>query len=414
VQSFIEPPTAAAFLETLAGHDRPLTRATAGEATLPGIALLDTAFQDTAVQHTAVQHTAVQDTAVQDTAVQDTAVQHTAVQHTAVQHNAVQDTAVDGVFRETALLEPVSSLESKSFGFRSVGDAGPLMGGMPAGYALRPFGQAALRRFSLSPLASYSSIAPSRAEPVEPSSPGEIVTGSIPKEPEPVYPLGPPAPEQAGDELAIPLPVPRPADVPAAPAEIPIPESPRRVETASPAPEPDSRNFVQKLFGFQPSGEQSLAYAPPPAREETSSGQRSLLPSLFGSRTRPAPGTALYDISARKVYLPNGETLEAHSGLGDKKDDPRHVSVRMHGPTPPHVYDLTERERPFHGVAALRLNPVGGSGAIHGRVGLLAHSYLLGPGGDSNGCVSVKDYDRFLQAYRRGEIRRLVVVASAS
>jgi hypothetical protein len=86
----------------------------------------------------------------------------------------------------------------------------------------------------------------------------------------------------------------------------------------------------------------------------------------------------------------------------------------MRGATPPHVYDLTEREQLFHGVEALRLTPVGGSGAIHGRVGLLAHHYLLGPGGDSNGCLSVKDYDRFLQAYRRGEIRRLVVVASAS
>ena len=61
-------------------------------------------------------------------------------------------------------------------------------------------------------------------------------------------------------------------------------------------------------------------------------------------------------------------------------------------------------------MAALRLNPVGGSGAVHGRAGLLAHTFMLGPRGDSNGCVSFRDYNRFLQAYLRGEVRRLVVV----
>ena len=59
---------------------------------------------------------------------------------------------------------------------------------------------------------------------------------------------------------------------------------------------------------------------------------------------------------------------------------------------------------------AIRLTPVGGSEAIYGRVGLLAHTYMLGPTGASNGCVSFRDYDRFLQAYLRGEIQRLVVV----
>jgi hypothetical protein len=86
----------------------------------------------------------------------------------------------------------------------------------------------------------------------------------------------------------------------------------------------------------------------------------------------------------------------------------------MEGPIPPHTYDLVEREAPFHGVRAIRLNPVGGSQAIHGRAGLLAHHYLMGPRGDSNGCLSIKDYERFLQAYLRGEIRRLVVVARST
>jgi hypothetical protein len=122
--------------------------------------------------------------------------------------------------------------------------------------------------------------------------------------------------------------------------------------------------------------------------------------------------TAVYDISAKTVYLPNGSKLEAHSGLGDKLDNPRFAHVRMHGVTPPHIYDLTPREALFHGVAALRLNPIGGEDVIFGRTGLLAHTYMLGPNGDSNGCVSFKNYDAFLQAFRRGEVKRLVVVAS--
>ncbi len=121
--------------------------------------------------------------------------------------------------------------------------------------------------------------------------------------------------------------------------------------------------------------------------------------------------TAVYDISAHAVYLPNGTKLEAHSGLGGLMDDPAHVDQRMVGATPPNVYDLKPREKLFHGVAALRMTPVGES-EMHGRTGLLVHTYMLGPNGDSNGCVSVKEYDKFLEAYRNGEVTRLVVVPS--
>ena len=58
------------------------------------------------------------------------------------------------------------------------------------------------------------------------------------------------------------------------------------------------------------------------------------------------------------------------------------------------------------------MHPVGGAEAIYGRTGLLTHSYLLGPNGDSNGCVSFKDYDAFLRAYKDGKVKRMVVVAS--
>ena len=109
--------------------------------------------------------------------------------------------------------------------------------------------------------------------------------------------------------------------------------------------------------------------------------------------------------------MPDGTKLEAHSGLGSKLDDPKFVHVKMSGATPPHVYDLEPREALFHGVPALRLIPVGGDEAIFGRSGLLAHTYMLGPNGDSNGCVSFKDYNAFLNAYKNGEIKRLAVVS---
>ena len=79
------------------------------------------------------------------------------------------------------------------------------------------------------------------------------------------------------------------------------------------------------------------------------------------------------------------------------------------GPTPPNVYDLTLREELFHGVRAIRLNPVDES-KMFGRDGILAHTYMLGPNGQSNGCVSFSNYDAFLTAYLSGEVTRLVVV----
>jgi Protein of unknown function (DUF2778) len=120
--------------------------------------------------------------------------------------------------------------------------------------------------------------------------------------------------------------------------------------------------------------------------------------------------TAVYDISAHTVYTPDGTQLEAHSGLGSWLDDPNHADEKMRGVTPPNVYDLELREELFHGVRALRLIPQD-ERKVFGRAGLLAHSFLLGPNGDSNGCVSFRNYDAFLQAYMNHEVKRLVVVA---
>jgi hypothetical protein len=108
--------------------------------------------------------------------------------------------------------------------------------------------------------------------------------------------------------------------------------------------------------------------------------------------------------------MPDGTRLEAHSGLGNRLDDPRYADERMHGVTPPNVYDLELREAPFHGVRALRMIPEDESRTF-GRSGILAHTYMLGPNGDSNGCVSFKNYDAFLQAYLNQKIKRLAVVA---
>jgi len=89
------------------------------------------------------------------------------------------------------------------------------------------------------------------------------------------------------------------------------------------------------------------------------------------------------------------------------------VDERDHGATPPHLYELTLREELFHGVQALRLSPIG-QGDVFGRTGLLAHPYMLGPNGDSNGCVSFKDYSVFLRAYQNGGVKRLAVVAQST
>jgi hypothetical protein len=177
------------------------------------------------------------------------------------------------------------------------------------------------------------------------------------------------------------------------------------VAQAGSAPRPDDRTLMQKLSDLWP--------------------RRMTLASLTpegGGLFRQGPDlaslgydnlTAVYDISAHAVYLPNGLSLEAHSGIGSLRDDPEHVTVPNAGATPPAVYELKPRERLFHGVQALRMIPAEGS-TTNGRSGLLTHSYMLGPDGDSNGCVSIRNYDRFLKAFTDGEVNRLVVVPSLS
>ena len=206
------------------------------------------------------------------------------------------------------------------------------------------------------------------------------------------------------------------------------PDPPRaavpRVTMAAAAPRRDARSGIsgatskrQSEPGFRLASASStsltLAYAPSKSPNDSAS-TGSPLKGLTPKEPNPladidASHTAIYDISAQTVYLPNGRRLEAHSGLGDHMDDPRYVNARGTGPTPPNVYELKLRETLFHGVRAIRLVP-SDSSKMYGRDGILAHTYLLGPNGQSNGCVSFSDYAAFLDAFLQGDVNRLVVV----
>ena len=197
--------------------------------------------------------------------------------------------------------------------------------------------------------------------------------------------------------VSMPLPAPRPAE-----ANSSLQAMAQRGKAAATFDNP-----FNKFFGKAHENGPALAYASADGGV-FNDGQSKTPARLPGNDGQ----TAVYDISARTVYLPDGTKLEAHSGLREHLDDSRYVHLKMRGATPPHTYDLVPREALFHGVEALRLIPVGGEGEIFGRSGLLAHSFMLGPNGDSNGCVSFRNYDAFLRAYRNGQVKRLVVVAS--
>ena len=161
------------------------------------------------------------------------------------------------------------------------------------------------------------------------------------------------------------------------------------------------QRFFAKLFGKPlPSSSVRLASS---VADDSQLGAASI-------SSRYDQWTAVYDISAHTVYMPDGTKLEAHSGFGAGLDDPTQVNEKNLGPTPPDAYSLELREQLFHGVQALRLIPVDEQKSL-GRTGLLAHTFMLGPNGQSNGCVSFKDYDTFLRAYMKHQIKRLIVVA---
>lgn len=223
----------------------------------------------------------------------------------------------------------------------------------------------------------------------------------------------------------------RPAVVAAVP--VPAPTAEPTVETVSAVPLPAANPLAagRVMAGNEP--EDALTFAPRPPKKPKLDAEIAALPPPMEEDVVPdepasppaaaeAPKDelryptredkfAVYDIRAKKLYLPSGKKLEAHSGYGAKMDNIRYVHVRMEGVTPPNRYSLKMREALFHGTEAVRMTPVG-DGKMYGRNGFLLHPYLLGPRGDSNGCVSLADYDTFLAAFKRGEVQELVVVES--
>ena len=155
----------------------------------------------------------------------------------------------------------------------------------------------------------------------------------------------------------------------------------------------------------EPAPKQALAYASPEVDQEDSG-----LPPRAAAPKMQA-GVAIYDISARTVYMPDGTRFEAHSGLGQFRDNPKFKTLKGKGPTPPNTYRLSMRESPFHGVPALRMTPQDES-KMYGRGGILTHTYLRRRPGDSAGCIAFKDYYKFLKYYQRGQVHTIVVVES--
>ncbi|MDQ2634596.1 MAG: DUF2778 domain-containing protein [Pseudomonadota bacterium] len=194
------------------------------------------------------------------------------------------------------------------------------------------------------------------------------------------------------------------------PDAVDLPPTRPETRTASrsrpkPADAATARKPVQADDDQQP--QQELAYARPdkPAVDA--------FKGLFGT-PKAGKGVAIYDISAAVVHMPDGTKLEAHSGIGKMADNPRYVHVRNKGPTPPNTYKLTMREKLFHGVEAIRMTPIGDQ-TMHGRDGMLAHSYLLrGRREQSHGCVAFANYPKFLKAFKQGKVTHMIVVPSMS
>jgi len=235
--------------------------------------------------------------------------------------------------------------------------------------------------------------------------------------------------EQPGDAASLPDALTDDVPLPTRRPQFDAPQQPKVVQQAKPAQQPKSaRETVQQAQSAQPQsprqtqsakparqgrsadGGDVLAYAKP---DVPAGGLGQAFRNLFsGPRggSGAGDGVAVYDISAKTVYMPDGQRLEAHSGLGAMVDQPRYVDQKDRGPTPPNTYNLSLRESRFHGVEALRLTPVNG-GNRYNRNGLLAHTYMLRGGrAESNGCVVFRDYARFLAAFKKGKVTRLVVV----
>ncbi len=218
-------------------------------------------------------------------------------------------------------------------------------------------------------------------------------------------------PDYADTPVSGPLPQLRPRDMQAQkPAAEPAKSAIRQLQDGA---EAEIENTAKADIRETPK-QQKVAFVRPdnPATDRSGGGLGQTLRNMFGGGAKAGNGVAVYDISAARVYMPDGSVLEAHSGIGKMADNPRYVNVKMTGPTPPHTYNLRMRETRFHGVEAIRMLPIDGKNK-HGRDGFLTHSYLLrGKRAESHGCVAFADYPRFLAAFKQGKVKQIVVVPS--
>jgi Protein of unknown function (DUF2778) len=240
---------------------------------------------------------------------------------------------------------------------------------------------------SIAPTAASS---PSALGYAAPPKAGDVMAAADPRE-EPFQELlsEPPTSEHGDLPDDGPLPNAKPRA-----AAIPAPEPP----VATEAPEKPKRKTLANL----------LAYAKPDNPITTDDGAGGL---FSRKNTLPGPGSriAVYVIEDATVHMPNGEKLRAHSGRAHMRDNPKYVHMKNQGPTPPNVYNLRMREARFHGIEAIRMTPVGDA-KMYNRDGFLTHTYLLRRRGDSSGCVVFEDYNRFLNAFKRGQVNTLIVV----
>lgn len=234
-----------------------------------------------------------------------------------------------------------------------------------------------------------------------PDGPMELALASLPLDEidaadqpsETVVAMREPAPDPAATQSSQRQPEPRQAERNQRERTAPVLRSPRAGPAGS-KPEPSGR-------------QEALAYARP-------DNPTNAFKKLFKETPKAGDKVAIYDISAAVVYMPDGTKLEAHSGIGKMVDNPRYVHVKNNGPTPPNTYKLSMREKRFHGVEAIRMTPIGKE-TMHGRDGILAHSYLLRGGrAESHGCVAFKHYDRFLKAFKQGKVTHMIVVPRLS
>src|SRR5690606_18822903 len=103
------------------------------------------------------------------------------------------------------------------------------------------------------------------------------------------------------------------------PDETPLPMGRPSIKPAEkPAPRATREDADDDAPANEPTPRKKLTYAKPDSPEPKKGG--GLFDRWLGGK-RAGNGVAVYDISAAKVYMPDGSVLEAHSGIGKMADN---------------------------------------------------------------------------------------------